>query len=978
MLSPDHAYSRSARPETTPLWQRPLTRAIQTGLFLTLGMAGYSAMAQDSTAPSADASPAAAPSRVAAAPAGKAASKTLDSVVVTGSLIRRVDAETANPVTVVDSQQIAASGKPTVGDLLQRLPGVAGNATNPGIDNGGGTGASTVSLRGLGDNRTLVLVNGHRVAYSDVNSIPANMIERIEVLTDGAASVYGSDAIGGVVNFILKDHYNGVQFSADYGMSQHSDGNRRNFSFLAGHSTKRASLMLAVTRQSQNGISATARPYSRYALALENGVPTRLGSSATPSGLIENAAGQYVTLNSGVSGATSLSDYHTYSGAQDSYNYQPYNLINTPQERTNVSLVGSFKFNRHVEGYLDFFYTKTSSASIIAPVPIFANGDDFMVSKDSYYNPFGVNFGTDRSTGNSYNDFNTRLTSLGNRDFASQTYNMQVTTGLRGDFGVGNWQWNADVNYAKVRQKTESNGFLDYPRLEQALGPSFLSSSGVVTCGTAANPISNCTPINIFNVNDPNTVAALKKLIVNPVTEYSYTMKQYEASANGDLFQLPAGSVSLAVGMSYRQESQSDTTDTPGAVAISSGDYAGLCNVVEDCGSVLSGGYNVKEVYGETLIPILADLPGAQALNIDLGSRWSDYSTSGHTVNSKVALEWRPVGDLLVRGTASQVFRAPNISELYAGFAGGAYSATDICDGYTGGHPQACENVPTNGSFQQNNAQIGVKSSGSVAAGYNLKPEHGHSYDLGLVYDPHWVHGLSLSADLWRINLKDTIVDGLDPTTIMDECYYSSKLCSLIKRSGNGQINYINLPTVNLGETWASGIDSTIQYVFAPTHWGQFTASINGTYLSRYDVDTAPGDSSVATTHCAGSYCPSYGEFPHWRGLGTLSWNRGNWNATWTMRYIGRTRIGNSDPAADYSADENINGVVRKIGAYVYNNVSAGYTFSKLHTTVSAGIDNLANKQPPMFYQWGSNSNTDAYTYDQIGRYFWARVAVSL
>ena len=902
--------------------------------------------------------------------------KSLQAVTVTGSLIRRVDSETSNPLTVIDSKQIAASGKQTVGDLIQALPAIAGNATNPTIDNGGGTGASTVSLRGLGSNRTLVLVNGRRLAYEDVNIIPAYMIERIEVLTDGASSVYGSDAIGGVVNFILKDHYQGVQLSSDYGISSHGDGARRNFSVLAGLSGNDFNLMVGASQQSQNAIWAGDRDYSTYALALRNGKLVRLGSSAVPTGLVENADGTYVTLNKGVSGITTLADYHPYTSA-DSFNYQPYNLDLTPQKRTNLSVVGDYRFTPNVDAYANLFFNETSASSIIAPVPIFANADDFFLSKDNYYNPFGVNFGTDRSTGQSYNDLNIRLTSLGDRNFANKTYNLQFTPGIKGNFGDSSWQWNADLNYAKVKQKTQNDGFIDYAGLEQALGPSFLDTDGVVKCGTAGHVIAGCTPINLFNVNDPATVASLKKLLVNPVTYYHYTMKQAEASANGQLFDLPAGAVNLAAGLSYRKESETDGTDTPEAVAISSGDYAGLCGVVEDCGSVLSGSYSVKEAYLETLIPLLADQPLFHTLNLDIGSRYSDYSLSGHTTNSKVALEWRPIADLLLRGTASQVFRAPNISELYAGTSGGAYGATDICDGYTGSHPQACQNVPTDGSFEQNNPQLGVKSSGSVVAGYQLKPEYGKSFDFGLVYDPHWAPGLSFSTDVWRIHLNDTIVDGLDPTTIMNECYYSDRLCSLIHRSGNGQISYIALPTVNLGETWAKGIDSTLQYTVT-TPYGKLSASLNATYMDRYDVDTAPGDASVATTHCAGYYCPVYGEFPRWRGLGTLDWSKGAWSASWTLRYVGHTRVGNADLSQDYSADESLAGVVRRIGAYAYNNASVSYNFAKLHTLLSFGVDNLADKRPPLFYQWGSNGNTDAYTYDLIGRYYWVRATVSL
>ena len=246
-----------------------------------------------------------------------------------------------------------------------------------------------------------------------------------------------------------------------------------------------------------------------------------------------------------------------------------------------------------------------------------------------------------------------------------------------------------------------------------------------------------------------------------------------------------------------------------------------------------------------------------------------------------------------------------------------------------------------------------------------------------MVFDPHWLPGLSFSAAAWRIHLNDTIVGGLDPTTIMNECYDSDRLCSLIHHAGNGQISYINLPTVNLGETWASGIDSTVQYSFHTQRYGKFNLSLASTYMQRYDVDTAPGDNSVPITHCAGYYCPVYGQFPRWRGLAALNGSQGPWRAIWTVRYVGRTRVDSADLSQDYSADESINGVVHPIGAYTYHNLSASYALAKYHTTLSAGVDNLSDKQPPMLYRWGSNGNSDAYAYDLLGRYYWMRATVT-
>jgi outer membrane receptor protein involved in Fe transport len=920
------------------------------------------------------------------ASASGSATQTLDSVVVTGSRLRRVDTETANPVVTVSAEQIASTGKATVGDLLQELPAIAGNATNPYTNNGGGTGAATISLRGLGDKRTLVLVNGIRLAYNDVNAIPASMIERIEVLSDGASAVYGSDAIGGVVNFILRSKFEGVQFSSDFGTSSKSDGNRRNFALTAGKTWDRGSIVAGLSYHNIDPVSAASRDYSKDALYLIDGQSVKQGSSATPTGSISFNDGSdkaktlatehgcsRVTLNQGVSGSTDGSDYHCYDSSADSYNYQPYNLLQTPQKRTNAFVLGTYRLTENVEAYVNTWFSKTESASIIAPIPIFANGDNFLVSADSYYNPFGVNFGTDRTTDKSYNGLNTRITALGNRRYEYDTYNFQITPGLRGNFGDSSWRWDAALNYGRVKQKSINYGFLDYAKFNQAIGPSFLDSDGTVKCGTSGNVISGCTPINIFNINDSSNTAALQSMLVNPVVTSVYTVKQFEANANGDLFDLPAGTASLAAGVSYRREATSTQAD-----ALWTGDENGMCGVIEYCATVLNGGFNVKEAYAEALFPLLKDLPGVSSLNVTVGTRFSDYSSVGSKVNSKLALEYRPVQDLLLRGTVSQVFRAPNINELYAGVAGDAATVNDPCNGYTGGHTAACANVPTDGSYQQSDAQVSGKASGAAVAGYQLKPETGKTYDVGFVYDPHWVDGLSLSVDWWRIDLNDTITQ-VSAQTVLNQCYANSAsaFCALIHRNDNGTINYVAEPTVNLGKLWARGIDFNVNYRLPETGWGRFTTSLNGTYLTRYDINPDTTDSSSVTIHNVGKYTYAYGNFPRWRGLATLGWNLGDWSASWRVRYVGKTQIGSSDLDQGLSADYDEAGVVRKISSYTYHNVQAGYDLSQWHTRFEVGVDNLTNKQPPLYYANNvTNANTDVATYDLLGRYYWARMTV--
>jgi outer membrane receptor protein involved in Fe transport len=507
------------------------------------------------------------------------------------------------------------------------------------------------------------------------------------------------------------------------------------------------------------------------------------------------------------------------------------------------------------------------------------------------------------------------------------------------------------------------------------VGPSFLDpTSGKVTCGTPSSPIGNCTPINIFNINDPATIAGLNAIAANPTATSIYTMKQAEVNANGELFHLPAGAVNLAVGMSYRKESTSGQVE-PIALA----NDQSTCGVVEFCTTALSGSFNVKEAYAEMLVPLLADKPFAHALNLTIGSRYSDYSSAGSTTNSKISLEWRPIDDLLLRGTVSQVFRAPNIGELYSGVTADAPTVTDPCIGYTGGHDAACVNVPTNGKFTGDNvSQLRGRVSGSVAAGYSLKPEKGKSYDFGIVYDPQWLPGVSTSVDVWRINLQDTIT-ALGAQTALNQCYgnSASPFCSFIHRYDDGNINYFDEPTVNLGELSTKGIDTAIGYRLPDTRYGSFSARLDSTYMVRYDVNPNPADPGSVVIHNAGTYSYQFGNFPRWRGLGSLNWTKGPWSASWRMRYVGRTKIGSADPNQGLSADAGQGLVVRKIGAVTYHDLQLGYNVEPWHTRFDVGIDNVADKQPPLFYaNVSNNANTDVSTYDLLGRYYWVRATV--
>ena len=918
--------------------------------------------------------------------AADAATDRLDTIVVTGSNIRRVDIETANPVITIDRAAITKSGKLTVGDLIQELPSIAGAATNPQVNNGGGTGAAAVSLRGLGSGRTLVLIDGQRIINGDVNALPSNVVERIEVLLDGASSTYGSDAIAGVVNFIMRRDYQGAEFTADYGISDRDDGERKGGSFTFGQSTDRGSVVAGINYNKADSISAGKRDFARTALYLYGGNVYPGGSSRTPTGRIfipntPNADGinlrdyyggcTSITRRDGATGS-SLDDYRCYTGA-DGYNFQPNNVILVPQERTNIFALGNYKLTDNVEAYFKTFINRTSSSSLIAPYPLDSNSNGIVTSADNLYNPFGINFGA--GTGN---NLSARLTGLGQRVSQFDTQTSQLMGGFRGNFGDSSWRWDVNANYGHFSQDQYTTGYLNFSQLTAALGPSMLVG-GVPTCvATAGDPttaIDGCIPLNVFVQDDPTSIATFRKAGSNPFQNFLATSREVTANVNGEVFDLPAGPASLAVGALYRKDYSSSKADS----TIIFNPQTGTCDLGTACTTELTGNLVTKEIYAEAFIPVLKDMPFAHSLNVDIGSRYSKFNLAGNTTNSKLAIEWRPIEDLLLRGTVSQVFRAPGISELFAGAASDAPTFNDPCTGYLPGQQQgiaACgpgtgaTNIdPVTGIPEEPNSQVNATASGAVAAGFSLKPESGKSFDFGVVYNPNFIDGFSISADYYRIYLKDTIT-GIAAQTVVDLCYANpnSQFCPFIQRFENGNIKNIKEPTVNLGRLDTSGFDLGINYrlpefdAFGHSI-GRFAVGVNATYIKEYDNDIVGQRNSAA-----GTYTKQYGNFPRIRGVGNLDWNMGPFEAAWRVRWVGNTRVLNADGG---------NGNDLPIGGVAYHNFQFGYTAEPINTQFQIGVDNAFDKQPPLYYQNNVvNANTDVRTYDTIGRFYWARATV--
>lgn len=961
-----------------------LSTAIRAVLFAGATVTGCNvipAMAQNAT-------------QTATAPAtSKKRPVTLGTIEVTGSHIGRAEVETDNPVVTVTSQQIQATGKLTLGDVIARMPQVTGLVANNNV--GGGT--AIVGLRGLGASRTLILLNGQRIINPDLNSIPAAAIERIEVLPSGASAVYGSDAIGGVINFILKSNYSGAQFAYNYGISDDGDGQREGETFTFGQTSDRGGILVAVSHNEFDAVNAQARSFAQHTLFLNpqgNGF-YQGGTNFTPKDFIVVPPATAATFGCPTGGPLALNqsvfnagtspvgpgDFHCWgTEAGDLYDFQANgNRVINPSQNSSAMFNGVFHLAPAMDFYATYYHYKNNLSVQVWP-SVFGTrsvGGD-TISADSYYNPFHIEFSEPNGAA-----LSTLLFNIGTlRYFKVANTTDQLLTGIRGNLNLfgQNWQWDVGYNYGHISTIQNLIGWPNQNFLLQGLGPSFLNSSGVVQCGTPAAPISlsSCVPWDPFNMNSPSALAAVSQANTSVINNTWQIERTYHADFSGGLLDLPAGTAQLAMGASYRKEYLDNTI---GPFQLNPPPPStNLCVLGSQCVTHLNGGFNVKEAYAELFIPILKDLPLVHGLNVTLADRYSHYSDFGSTSNWKIGVEYRPIDDLLLRGTVSRVFRAPTIANLYtAPQSASTFLAKDPCDHITTPGNPACVGVPTDGSFQSlysyNALQLRAQSEGAIAAGFPIQPEKGSSFDFGLVYSPHQVPGLSVSVDAWRISLNDTIT-AISAQTVMNECFSGNLLyCKFIQRAQGGadagQLTLMILPTGNLGRIDVNGTDVSAAYRLPAFSFGQFGFDFNATYLNQFKVQTAPGQPTNAVVQLAGVKGNIISQlFPRVRAIADARWQLGPWSARWALRYIG----GFSDQGVSPSQCHRS---FNCFGAWIYNDASMGYNISPINTHLQVGVDNVFDKRPPLLgLNIGNSSNTDSNNFDVVGRYYWARVTV--
>lgn len=925
---------------------------------------------------------------------------TLDRIEITGSRIRQVDVETAQPVFAISRTDIEQQGFSSVADILQNVTAMGSPAISRAnaLTAGENAGGTYIDMRNLGTQRTLVLVNGKRLGistsgYQDVSSLPVSAVERIEVLKDGASAIYGSDAMAGVVNIITRANVTGVTANVYHGQFSQGDGARDRVDVVAGWSNDRLSLTLSAEHAEEKAVWARDRWFSAYGISDRHPQDTSNWTTVSQWGQITglkggpgctSTSGCAYSLNRGAD-PTNPANYHKtdatpFTGDVSNANEQMH--VNYPLKRDSVYFDGRFDITDSIRFRSELGYNKRSSSRQIAGYPLQSSTAGIgPMSIDSYFNPFGNQHGYANPTAVGWTRRTWEVPRITNSDL--KTY--RAVASFEGTFSVGDhlFDWDAGYQYNRNELRSLATGNLHKARVAASVGPSYYNSAtGKVECGKPGAPVANCVPWNPlipFGRVDPNGLtgnqALLDWLFPPEDTRGKTTSKNWFANISGNLFALPGGDLGFAFGVESRKETGEFVPDPLAQTGATTNLAAGPTG----------GSYKVDEAYLEVNAPILADLPGARELSFDAATRYSRYDTFGNTMNSKFGFKWKPFDQLLVRGTWAEGFRAPTISDLYGGGSETFATFSDPCDTVFGASKSSSEvrarcardiaNANTFRQLKQGGTPVTTAADQSpvpFVSGSNptLSPETSKSKTLGLVWSPSFISNFNASLDWWKIRIDNTIVSD-SPNQILIDCYEQGieARCSRFTRDPvTGIVSTLKYGNRNAGFLETEGYDMDVNYRF-DTDFGKFSTAWSTTYVSK-NIYRSTNDTNVVPTPSNG-----IGSGFRIRSNLNLGWELGNFGASWTLRYYSGVKEqcasitlypGEcSDPgvyAPWYKGARNYN----ERGSVTFNDVQVRYKLP-WDATVSLGANNVFEKYGPVMYS-KPNSAFSYYGGYDIGR----------
>lgn len=933
----------------------------------------------------------------------QAEAEALATVTVTGTRIQRRDYEAPSPVVTVGSDLLDQSGTVQLETVLNQLPQLVPSLTttsnNPSAR--GGAGQALVDLRGLDTVRTLVLLNGTRLMPTftngqvDLNQVPAALIENIEVLTGGASSVYGSDAIAGVVNVRLRENFQGVQLDAQYGQTEESDGETLNVDLLIGgnFAEERGNMVLALSYDDREAILSADRdfarvslgpdlqpfgsvtiPEGRYDITLTNlpsqaavdavfaqyGVAPGTVAATTPLGF--NAAGTLFGTSpvANFQGDTSDPGFNPQSF---SYNFAPVNYLQLPLTRRQIAGFGTYDLVEgaagSAEAYARLSYTTYEAEQQLAATPI--TGLTVPVTNPNIPADLAAILASRPDPGAPFT-FRRRTLESGER-IATNNYDVvQGLVGVRGGFAFAqrDWSWDVFASWGRTETTESQLGNISFSRIQ-----GLLDGEDLPGC-----PAAEFNPFGLGTIS-PSCAQAIAIRATNVV---EIEQENIVGAVTGPIFELPAGPLQWALGAEYRNTKGEFRPDE----FLASGDVVGF-----NAQTPQSGRVGVTEYFTEFAVPLLRDLPAVQTLDLELRYRYSDYNVSGGVDTYAGALTWAPVDTVSLRGSYNRAVRAPSIEELFLPPQENFPLYVDPCNAgsavRSGPNAAAAEalcqaqGIPAAalGTFAQPNPQVRAIEGGNLA----LDPESADTYTVGVVWQPDFQSfGLRTALDYWRYDIDETI-GTVSANSAINRCFNdvganpgfdpANQWCQLFFRLPNGEITDVQETQQNLGKLRAEGIDMQVDYtVPLGERWGRLNVNFLVTRLLDWrfqedEVSPFGQFEGTITTDVAEA-------FPKWKGMINLGWDWRQFGFTWNARYIDGMRVVNDDALGSPVTE----GLAARVPSFDYHRLTARW--SPLDTfDVVLGVDNVFDESPPIYTDdsgAGQQANTDPSTYDILGR----------
>jgi iron complex outermembrane recepter protein len=927
----------------------------------------------------------------------------LEEVVVTGSRIRQNPLEERLPVMTLGTEDYRASGATSIADFVQQLP-IAGSAINrtnnssgnlgfPPDGGGIGAGAAEIDLRYLTSKRVLVLVDGRRWIKGssgsgvsgavDLNSIPTNAIKSLEILQDGASAIYGSDAIGGVLNIITQDDYDSFKISGYTGQYDKGDGESSEFDVRFGGKGERGRALLDVSYVDQKAVNTADRGTSQYPLP---GYPHGV-SSGTPAGRFVfcdprtgcDPADPNTYLSETPNTADNplwdpnnldADDFHHFTTPDDRFNYQPFNHLVTPNSRWSIFGKAEYDIADNVTFRALTSFNKRKSQGQAAPVPLFFGRDGgstpYMVNivwpANQPYNPFGIDLD---STNLSF--IGRRPIEAGPRIFNQDVDTWYVSGGFDGNFDFADRKWYWDVTgiwSENNATQTKLNQF-NARSLNVALGDP-------AVC--AATP--GCVPIDIVG-EGAMTQEMLDFVTYTGIDTSKQSLTDVTANVTGDLFNLPAGAVGFAIGYEHREEQGSFTPDP----VVAAGETADVPT------SPTTGGYNVDELYGEVVVPLLRDAPFAHLLNLSAAIRYSDSDVFDSDTVSKFALNWGPTENLTLRASYSEGFRAPNIGELYN--LGSRFDAaiSDRCSNVAPADAANCAALGVPPNYSQLNPQISVDTGGNP----NLVPETADAFTAGFTWDLPVDGWGGLDRFLLEVNYYDIKVDGAiqapDAQDLLDGCIdtLEDRFCDAINRNPGGTITSIAGVLQNIGGIETNGLDVNFTLATAETGIGTFTFQWMNSFLLKYDelITNPEGGQDRIDRKGVELGSPSRGFVETKSNLNT-TWQMSDFSARLGLRYLSSLTEQCTGLVVDFvdgefcstppDPDTGAPGS-NELDSRLYADLQFNWSPSRLMDggwTFTVGVNNVTNEKPPVCFSCDLNS-LDGTVYPIAGQFWYVR-----